>query len=93
MSKFKLALWKKILIGMGSGLIVGSVIGEYGNYLQPFGSIFINIIQMIVIPLVFCSLVAAMTADYRRVRTRVSCYSTRSHWFQGVLFVRQTRFD
>lgn len=62
MNLFKLALWKKIIIGMLSGILVGSILGEYSTYLQPIGTLFVTAIQMLVVPLVFCALVTAMTA-------------------------------
>lgn len=62
MNIFKLALWKKIIIGMVGGILVGSIWGEYSTYLQPVGTLFITAVQMLIVPLVFFSLVSAMTA-------------------------------
>lgn len=62
MKLFKLVLWKKIIIGMISGIVIGSIWGNLGVSLQPIGALFITAIQMLVVPLVFCSLVTAMTS-------------------------------
>lgn len=61
MRLFRLALWKKIIIGMLAGIFVGSILGDYSIYLQPIGTVFVTAIQMLVAPLVFCTLVNAMT--------------------------------
>lgn len=62
----KLNLTVKILIGFLLGIIVGLVLylilGEgataiTGTYIQPFGTLFLNLIKMVIVPLVFSSLV------------------------------------
>lgn len=70
-------LWKKILIGMALGLIVGVairkiaiMIGDDGNAtiifiretLDFLGQLFIRLIKMIVVPLVFFSIIAGVTS-------------------------------
>lgn len=57
-----LALWKKILIGMVAGIIVGAIMGPNAEMLKPIGTLFINAIKMLIVPLVFCSLVVGVTA-------------------------------
>ncbi len=57
-----LALWKKILIGMIAGIIVGAIMGPDAEMLKPIGTLFINAIKMLIVPLVFCSLVVGVTA-------------------------------
>lgn len=57
-----LALWKKILIGMVAGIIVGTIMGPSAEMLKPIGTLFINAIKMLIVPLVFCSLVVGVTA-------------------------------
>ncbi|PKF79934.1 dicarboxylate/amino acid:cation symporter [Vibrio sp. vnigr-6D03] len=57
-----IALWKKIFIGMLSGIVVGIVAGQDAVLLKPIGDIFLNAIKMLIIPLVFCSLVVGVTA-------------------------------
>lgn len=57
-----MALWKKILIGMILGVIVGAVMGPDAEILKPLGTLFINAIKMLIVPLVFCSLVVGVTS-------------------------------
>ncbi|WP_191601094.1 dicarboxylate/amino acid:cation symporter [Marinomonas algicola] len=57
-----LALWKKILIGMVLGVIVGSIMGPSAEILKPIGTLFINAIKMLIVPLVFCSLIVGITS-------------------------------
>ena len=52
----------KILIGLGLGIIAGLELGAEGvdfakTWIGPFGTIFMNMIKMIIVPLVFSSLV------------------------------------
>jgi Na+/H+-dicarboxylate symporter len=54
-------LWQKILIGLGLGIIAGLLLGEHAIYLKPFGKMFISLIKMIIVPLIFFSLISAMT--------------------------------
>lgn len=58
----KLALWKKILIGMALGMLVGVILGPDAELLKPIGTLFINAIKMLIVPLVFCSLVVGVTS-------------------------------
>lgn len=55
-------LWKKILIGMVLGVIAGSIMGPNAELLKPIGTLFINTIKMLIVPLVFCSLVVGVTS-------------------------------
>jgi len=63
----KLALHWKILIGMATGLIAGIVAHAYGqdqfviNWIKPFGTIFINSLQLIAIPLIVGSLIKGVS--------------------------------
>ncbi|KKC98895.1 MULTISPECIES: dicarboxylate/amino acid:cation symporter [Photobacterium] len=57
-----LALWKKILVGMILGVIAGSLLGPDAEILKPIGTLFINAIKMLIVPLVFCSLVVGVTS-------------------------------
>ncbi|OIN09116.1 dicarboxylate/amino acid:cation symporter [Oceanisphaera psychrotolerans] len=58
----RLALWKKILVGMVLGVIAGAVMGPDAEVLKPIGTLFINAIKMLIVPLVFCSLVVGVTS-------------------------------
>lgn len=57
-----LALWKKILVGMVLGVVVGVIMGPDAEMLKPIGTLFINAIKMLIVPLVFCSLVVGVTS-------------------------------
>ncbi|MCZ2721022.1 dicarboxylate/amino acid:cation symporter [Marinomonas sp. 15G1-11] len=57
-----LALWKKILVGMVLGVIVGAIMGPSAEMLKPIGTLFINAIKMLIVPLVFCSLIVGVTS-------------------------------
>lgn len=51
-----LKLWQKVMIGMLLGIATGHYFGEDAMVLKPFGTVFINLIKMVVIPLVFFSI-------------------------------------
>ena len=70
--KFKLSLAYQILIGLVLGIAVGAIF--YGNpkvetYLQPIGTMFINMIKMIVVPIIISTLVigVAGTGDIKKL--------------------------
>ena len=58
-------LWQKVVIGLVLGIFVGIVFkGEADfitSYVKPVGTVFINLIKMVVVPLIFFSLVAGIT--------------------------------
>ncbi len=68
-------LWLKVLIGMGLGLVVGTLLGPsvglvapdtgtlIGNWLAFPGQLFLASIQMIVIPLVIASVIRGLAAS------------------------------
>lgn len=49
-------LWMKIFIGLIAGVITGLVLGDYALYLKPLGTIFLNMINMIIVLLIFASM-------------------------------------
>lgn len=57
-----MTLWKKVLIGLSLGIILGLVLKEQVMYLKPFGDLFIRLIKMIIIPLIFFAIVSGMTS-------------------------------
>lgn len=69
----KIALWQQIFIAMILGLIVGAFAGDgmlTNDLLKPLGTMFINLIKMLVVPLIFCSLVmgiVSMEDDFARM--------------------------
>lgn len=57
MSKWKkVALWKKILIGVVIGLIIGLVSPKAAEVISPLGDIFLRMLKMLIVPLVFFSI-------------------------------------
>ena len=63
-----LALHWKIIIGLVAGLIYGSFSASAGwgsfttDWVAPFGTIFINLLKLIAVPLVFASLVTGVAS-------------------------------
>jgi Na+/H+-dicarboxylate symporter len=63
----KIPLHTRILIGMGIGLIVGSLgiafnLGGFiSDWIKPFGTIFINLLKLIAIPLILASLISGVS--------------------------------
>jgi Na+/H+-dicarboxylate symporter len=57
-----LALWKKIIVAMVLGVIVGLLLGKDAVWLKPIGDLFVSAIKMLIVPLVFCSLIVGTTS-------------------------------
>ena len=63
-----LALHWKIIFGLVLGLIYGIFSASYGwgtfttNWIAPFGTVFINLLKLIAVPLVFASLVTGVAS-------------------------------
>lgn len=55
-------LWKQVLIGLILGVITGMVLGEKAAGLKIFGTIFINLIKMVIVPLIFFALLSGITS-------------------------------
>lgn len=55
-------LWRKIFLGLILGVVIGFVIGPYAIYLKPLGTIFLNLINMIIVPLVLSSMIVGITS-------------------------------
>lgn len=58
----KMPLWQKIFIGMGLGVVAGVLLGPDSEFLKPIGTLFVNAIKMLIVPLIFCSLVVGVTS-------------------------------
>jgi Na+/H+-dicarboxylate symporter len=63
-------LWFRVLLGLALGVVFGFLVGPLGSdsalgdgkyflvtYIKPIGTIFINLIKMVIVPLIFFSLV------------------------------------
>src|SRR5699024_5525335 len=60
-SKLKIGLMGKIGIGFVFGIIAGLILGPKVSWVEPFGDLFIRLLQMIVFPLVFFALINGIT--------------------------------
>ena len=69
---FRITLWKRVMMGLALGIIVGLALhyglgAEQGKafgdaWFKPVGDIFINLVKMLVVPLIFTTLVSGVTA-------------------------------
>ena len=68
--KKKLSLAAKTFIGFGLGIVLGVIFGEKASIVKPLGTIFLNMIKMIVVPMVFFSITAGVAAlsDIKKLR-------------------------
>ncbi len=69
-------LWFRVVLGLLLGIVFGFYIGKIGadnplsvdgkeiltTYIKPIGTVFINMIKMVVVPLIFFSLVSGITS-------------------------------
>lgn len=59
-------LWKRIAGGLVLGVIVGALLsgtpGVVDTWIKPFGTLFLNFIKMLIVPLVFLSLIGGVTS-------------------------------
>ena len=55
-------LWQQIFIALIAGLIVGAIFGPAAAAIKPIGTVFINLIKMLIVPLIFVSLVCGVTS-------------------------------
>lgn len=62
-------LWKKMLIGIALGILSGILLGPKANYLKPIGTIFLGLLNMLVVLLVFSSMTVGVTSinDIRKL--------------------------
>ena len=60
--QIKMKLWQQIFLGMALGILSGILFKENTKYIKPLGDIFISMIKMIVVPLIFFSIVSAITS-------------------------------
>lgn len=73
--KKKISLAVQIFMGLGLGILAGLIFLAAGKadwavgYVKPFGTIFLNLIKFIVIPIVLCSIISGVISmqDIRKV--------------------------
>lgn len=59
---YTMKLWVKILIALGLGVATGLIFGERAEILKPIGSIFLSLINMIIVLLVLSSMAVGITS-------------------------------
>jgi Na+/H+-dicarboxylate symporter len=55
-------LWKQVLVGLVLGIAAGAYFGEASANLKILGTIFINLIKMVIVPLIFFALLSGITS-------------------------------
>jgi len=55
-------LWHKVVIGLLGGIVCGLILKDKTEYIKPVGTLFINLIKMVIVPLIFFSLVSGITS-------------------------------
>lgn len=55
-------LWVKIFIGLILGAMTGLILGEKAVYLKPLGTLFLNLINMIIVLLILSSMAVGITS-------------------------------
>lgn len=62
--KKKISLPTQVIIALVLGVIAGLLLygqDDVANYIKPFGDVFLNLIKMIIIPIIFCSLALSIS--------------------------------
>lgn len=62
--KKKISLSTQVIIALVLGVIAGLLLygqDDVANYIKPFGDVFLNLIKVIIIPIVFCSLALSIS--------------------------------
>ncbi len=59
---FGITLWKRVIGALFLGIAAGLLLGDNAVYLKPIGDAFVAAIRMLVVPLIFTTLVAGITA-------------------------------
>ncbi len=55
-------LWQQVIIGLILGIVAGIVLKEDAVVLKIFGTVFINLIKMVIVPLIFFALLSGITS-------------------------------
>jgi len=68
-------MWQKILIAIGLGVVTGLALGDSATLLKPVGDVFINLLKMLVVPLIFCSMVMGISKSDTKRLGKVGLYA------------------
>lgn len=62
-------LWKKMLLGIALGILAGVILGPKAQYIKPIGTMFLSLLNMLVVLLVFSSMTVGVTSinDVRKL--------------------------
>ena len=55
-------LWQQVFIGLILGIIAGMILGHEAVVLKVFGTIFINLVKMVIVPLIFFAVLSGITS-------------------------------
>ena len=58
----RLSLLTKLLVSMIIGVVLGVIFGTDILVIQPLGTLFLNLLKLIALPLVICSLIAGISS-------------------------------
>lgn len=95
---FGLKMWQQVLIGLTLGIITGFAMGEDAADFKILGTIFIDLIKMVVVPLIFLALVSGITsmgdgANFKRVGLKglgaylaTACFAVVIGLAAGIIF-------
>ncbi len=59
-------LWLKIVLAIVCGVITGLILGPKASYLKPIGTLFLNLLHMVIVPLIFASMTCAIANTTNR---------------------------
>lgn len=81
-------LWKKVLLALFIGVILGLFLKEKVVYLKPLGDLFIRLIKMIIVPLIFFAIIGGITsAQNSKILGRVGVKAAIAYFFTTVFAV------
>jgi Na+/H+-dicarboxylate symporter len=81
-------LWKQVLIGLVLGVVLGIIFGEKVAFLKILGTIFINLIKMVIVPLIFFAILSGITSMHGQGNfTRVGLKGFASYILTAVFAV------
>ncbi len=81
-------LWQQVLIGLILGVISGIVLGEKAASLKIFGTIFISLIKMVIVPLIFFAILSGITSMHGQSNfTRVGIKGFSSYILTAIFAV------